>query len=82
VCTRRTAFLNAVRSLVKLKAAVTSRLEAQDLPKLVLLFCMQRYLTRIGRNFYLSAVSRAVHAGSWEVTVAFNVISESTVFEI
>jgi hypothetical protein len=40
---------------------------------------MERYLTRIGETLESLAVSHAVAAGSQEVTVTFNFISEHTV---
>jgi hypothetical protein len=43
---------------------------------------MQRYLTRIGKTSSRLVVSHAVPAGSREVTVAFNFISERAVYSV
>jgi hypothetical protein len=42
---------------------------------------MERFLTRIEKILQHLAVSLAVLAGSWEVTVAFRFISEHTALE-
>jgi hypothetical protein len=55
-------------------------LELNDSVQVDFMVFMERYLTHIGKTLQGLIVTQAVPAGSREVTVAFNFISERIVF--
>jgi hypothetical protein len=73
---------NTVRSLIKLNVTITAgtNCKKKEKKKSVDLYCFyETILESYRENLVALGVSHAFPFGSWEVTVAFNFISERTV---